>query len=96
GYRLRRTTQVRGGPERGEHRGAQGPPARQELRQGRRGRGRGRRVVRAPGRRPVPRGARRRGDAQAGRRVHLHELLPGAPPLPARGREEADLQGLRL
>ena len=30
------------------------------------------------------------------RRVHLHELLPGPPPLPARGREEADLQGLRL
>ena len=28
---------------------------------------------------------------RAGRRVHLHELLPGAPPQPARGREEADL-----
>ena len=35
-------------------------------------------------------------QAPAGRRVHLHELLPGAPPQPARGREEADLQGLRL
>ena len=49
-----------------------------------------------PGRRPLARGARGRGPAAAGRRVHLHELLPGAPPQPARGREEADLQGLRL
>ena len=64
--------------------------------QGRRGRGRGRRVLRAARRRPVPRRARRRGQAQAGGRVHLHELLPGAPPQPAGRREEADLPRLRL
>ena len=37
-----------------------------------------------------------RGPAAPGRRVHLHELLPGSPPQSARGREEADLPRLRL
>ena len=35
-------------------------------------------------------------QAPAGRRVHLHELLPRAPPQPARRREEDDLPRLRL
>src|SRR5690349_23375297 len=47
GDRLRRTSQERGRPVRREHRRAQGASARQELRQGGRGRGRSGRVVRA-------------------------------------------------
>ena len=35
-------------------------------------------------------------QAAAGRRVHLHELLPGPPPQPAGRREEPDLPRLRL
>src|SRR5690242_7284870 len=60
---LRRSSQERGRPERREPGGAEGSPARQELRQGRRGRGVGRRVVRASGGGPVARGAGRRGAA---------------------------------
>ena len=50
-----------------------------------------------PGRRPVRRGAVGAGDPEAGRRVHLLELLPGASPQSAREREERrdDLHGLR-
>ena len=66
-------------------------------------RGRRRRVRAGRGsgaarRRPLQRGAVGPGAAPAGRRVHLHELLPGAPPQPAGPGEErpADLPRLRL
>jgi hypothetical protein len=55
-------------------------------------------AIELPGARPVRRGADRARAAEAERRVHLQQLLPGAPPQPARLRQGRpdDLQGVRL
>src|SRR5690606_22065506 len=83
--------------ERGLDRGAQGAPRRQELLRGRRRRDRAGRGLRAARRGPVQRRAVRARPAAAGRRVHLLQVLPGAPPQPAGqgGRWNAGVHRLR-
>ena len=99
GHRLRRPAPQRGRrARRGLARGAQGAACRGAVRVGRRRRDRLQREPRAARRRPVRRGADRPRAAQAGGRVHLLALLPGAAPQPARRhpRRPAVLPRLRL